>query len=434
MTARPLTATYRFQFSRDFTFDDARALVPYLRDLGVSHLYASPIFHARPGSAHGYDVIDHDAINPELGGETAFRRLVETLHDAGLGLIADIVPNHAGVGGMDNARWRDVLEFGRRSRNARFFDIDWNAGPLVLPVLDAPVGEVVAEGRMKLVMDRREGRFMLAIGDQRLPLRPKTVSAVLTAAAEAAGRPALARAGTEWADLEGQRITAAVRKERRQAVAGELEDDAAFQAVERALAEADVAAAVADQHYQPMFWRDGATALNYRRFFDITDLAGLRVEEPTVFDAVHRLPIALVKEGLLDGLRVDHVDGLADPTAYCAHLRERVGGGVSIHVEKILGLGEPLRHWPIEGTTGYETLNLINGLFVDPAGYAAFTDHLAACGIEGAPEERTEAAKREVLERSFSSELDVLCRWAPTSPGARAIRSASAPCARSSSN
>lgn len=410
MTVRPLTSTYRFQFSRDFTFDDASALVPYLRDLGISHLYASPIFHARAGSAHGYDVIDHDAINPELGGESAFRRLVDALQAAGIGLIADIVPNHAGVGGMDNARWRDVMEFGRRSRNARFFDIDWNAGPLVLPILDAAPDEVIGAGRMRLAVDRSEGRFMLAIDDQRLPLRPLTVARILAAAGHDAGRPSLAKAGAAWADLEGQRITATMRQDRRRAVATELADDAAFDAVQRALASADVAAIVEEQHYRPMFWREGATTLNYRRFFDITDLAGLRVEEPTVFDAVHRLPIALVNEGVLDGVRVDHVDGLADPSAYCARLRARIGGGVSIHVEKILGLGERLRPWPIEGTTGYETLNLINGVFVDPYGYGVLVRHLAACGIDGDPEERTAAAKREVLERSFSAELDVLCR------------------------
>lgn len=406
MTVRPLTATYRLQFSRDFTFDDASALVPYLDRLGVSHLYASPIFRARPGSTHGYDVVDHDAINPELGGEEGLRRLLDALADARLGLVVDIVPNHAGIGGTDNARWRDVLEFGRRSRNARFFDIDWNAGPLVLPVLDAPLDRVLAAGRMRIAVDRDGGRLLLAIDDQRLPLRPKTVVDVLAAA----DRPALAEAGAAIADLEGQRVTAAARRERRAALARLLADPDLAAAVEAAAARADLAAVVAEQHYRPMFWRDGANRLNYRRFFDITDLAGLRVEEPAVFDAVHRLPLALVKEGCLQGLRIDHVDGLADPAAYCRQLRERVGDGVTIHVEKILGPGEALRPWPVDGTTGYETLNLVNGLFVEPAGYALFLRRLAESGIDGTPEERTREAKREVLERSFSAELDVLSR------------------------
>jgi (1->4)-alpha-D-glucan 1-alpha-D-glucosylmutase len=410
MTVRPLTATYRVQFARDFTFEDARRLVPYFRDLGVSHLYASPIFHARPGSTHGYDVIDHDAVNPELGGESGFHALVDALHAEGLGVIADIVPNHAGIGGLENARWRDVLEFGRRSRSARFFDIDWNAGPLVLPILDAPLETVIAEDRFRLAVDAGEGRLYFALGDQRLPLRPQSAATLLGRAAEAARRPGLAAAARDWAELEDQRVTAAGRKERRQALAAELADPAAAAALDEVLATADIAAVAAEQHYRPMFWREGAASINYRRFFDITDLAGLRVEEPAVFDAVHRLPIALVREGRLDGLRVDHIDGLADPAAYCRRLRERVNGDVTIHVEKILGEGERLRDWPIEGTTGYETLNLINGLYVDPTGYASFAEHLARCGCDGDNRERTEAAKREVLERSFSSELDVLAR------------------------
>lgn len=410
MTVRPLTATYRVQFARDFTFEDARRLVPYFRDLGISHLYASPIFHARPGSTHGYDVIDHDAINPELGGEAGFRALVEALQAEGLGVIADIVPNHAGIGGLENARWRDVLEFGRKSRSARFFDIDWNAGPLVLPILDAPLETLIAENRIRLSADPERGRLDLALGEQRLPLRPQTVASIVAAAAERAGRADLGPVASAWAELEELRVTATGRRARRDALGAAMREPAVGTAIDAVLADADVASIAAAQHYRPMFWREGAGSINYRRFFDITDLAGLRVEEPAVFDAVHRLPLALIREGRLDGLRVDHVDGLADPAGYCARLRERVNGGITIHVEKILGEHEALRDWPVEGTTGYETLNLINGLFVDPAGYAAFADHLAACGCDGDSRERTEAAKREVLERSFSAELDVLAR------------------------
>jgi (1->4)-alpha-D-glucan 1-alpha-D-glucosylmutase len=410
MTLRPLTATYRFQFTREFTFEDARKLVPYLRDLGISHLYASPIFHARAGSTHGYDVIDHDAFNPELGGEAGFHALVDDLHRAGMGVIVDIVPNHAGIGGMTNTRWLDVLEFGRRSRNARFFDIDWNAGPLVLPILEAPLDEVIAGGKLTLAADGKSGRFYLALGDQKLPLRPRTVARLLTDVAEALDRPEIADAAQAWSELKGQRAAAAGRTMRREAIGAVLDDPAVGEALERSLRGADVAAIAAEQHYKLMFWREGAAAINYRRFFDITDLAGLRVEEPAVFDAVHRLPIALVREGRLDGIRVDHIDGLADPAAYCARLRERVGPDISIHVEKILGLGEALRDWPIDGTTGYETLNLINGLFVDPAGYGAFTEHLARSGMDGTSEARTQGAKREVLERSFTAELNGLAR------------------------
>lgn len=409
MTARPLTATYRLQFSRDFTFDDARRLVPYLRDLGVSHLYASPIFQARPGSTHGYDVIDHDAINTELGGEAGLRRLVEALHEAGLGVIADIVPNHAGVGGVGNARWQDVLELGRRSRNARFFDIDWSAGPLVLPILEAPIEEVVADGKLVLAVDATGGRIHVAYGENRLPLRPQTLSRFVEAAGRRIGRDDLAPVAREWAEQETSRAAASGRRMRRERLSELFADPEVAEALDAELAAADPVAVAGEQHYRLMFWREGAAAINYRRFFDITDLAGLRVEEPTVFEAVHRLPLALIREGWLDGLRVDHVDGLADPAAYCRHLREELGPGPSIHLEKILGADEPLRGWPVDGTTGYETLNLINGLFVDPDGYRRLA--LARNGgQEPDLEGRMRAVKREILERSFSSELDVLAR------------------------
>ncbi|GLS76881.1 malto-oligosyltrehalose synthase [Oharaeibacter diazotrophicus] len=412
MTIRPLTATYRVQFSTAFTFDDARRLVPYFRDLGISHLYASPIFQARAGSAHGYDVVDHDAVSPELGGEAGLRRLAEALHAAGLGLIVDIVPNHAGIGGGDNRRWRDVLEFGRRSRNARFFDIDWSAGPLVLPVLGAPLGEILAEGRAGIVVEPDEGRFFLAVEETRLPLRPKSVGDLAAAAAEAADDPALGAAAEAWAGLEDGRFTAGTRRERRRALADALAAEGARAALDAAIGRADVGAVVSEQHYAPMHWREGAAAINYRRFFDITDLAALRVEEPQVFDAVHRLPLALVEEGVVDGLRVDHVDGLADPAAYCERLRARAGPGASLHVEKILGHGEALRPWPVDGTTGYETLNLINAVFVDLAGWDRFSARLAANGHGGEPVTRRIAAKREILERVFSAELDALARLA----------------------
>lgn len=409
MNHRPLTATYRLQFSRDFTFEDARRLVPYLRDLGVSHLYASPIFQARPGSTHGYDVVDHDAINPELGGEPGFRRLVEALHEAGLGVIADIVPNHAGVGGVGNTRWQDVLELGRRSRNARFFDIDWNAGPLVLPILEAPLGDVVANGGIKVDLDREAGRFHLAYGENRLPLRPVSVARLLRSTAERLGKPELESLAAEWSELETTRAAASGRKAKRDRLLNFLTDPDLRESLDAEMAAADVEAVAGEQHYKLMFWREGAAEINYRRFFDITDLAGLRVEEPSVFEAVHRLPLALVREGWLDGLRVDHIDGLADPAAYCRKLRAEVGPDVTIHLEKILGVDEPLRDWPVDGTTGYETLNLINGLFVDPTGYR----RLALARGSADPvdvEARIRAVKREILERSFSAELDVLAR------------------------
>ncbi|MEO3432129.1 malto-oligosyltrehalose synthase [Inquilinus sp. CAU 1745] len=399
MPKRPLRATYRVQFNNDFTFADAERLVPYFRKLGVSHLYASPIFAAQPMSAHGYDIVDHEAINPALGGEAGFRRLADALHEAGMGIILDIVPNHAGVGGSSNARWLNVLEFGRRSRDAKFFDIDWSRGPLVLPFLGEDLEKALADDRLKLRFDRSAGRVVVAYGDEHAPLRPRSVALLLR-------KGGAADAAKAWMALEKGPLR--VRDIR--AARSLLRENA--EAVEAALARMEgpdrLAELLSDQHFRFVYWRTGVAELNYRRFFDVTQLAGLRVEEPAVFDAVHRLPVGLVREGLVDGLRVDHIDGLADPEGYCDRLRSRVGPDATIHVEKILGEDEALRPWPVDGTTGYETLNLINRLFVDPAGYDALKERRRADGLEGDAAERTASAKRQVLKTMFPTEIRVL--------------------------
>lgn len=413
MTARPLRATYRIQFEASFGFAEAEALVPYWAELGVSHVYASPIFQARPGSRHGYDIVDHGAINPELGGEAGFRRFARALAEAGLGLILDIVPNHAGIGGPHNPRWLDVLEFGPRAASARFFDIDWRRGPLTLPILDGEVDTLVADGTIRAGVDPDEARLVLRVYDHVLPLRPETVAELL-ADIRAPGFAAAER----WAELDtrppdGATATGDEIAERRAALGAVLADPAVAAALEARLADpVRLAAVLAEQHWQLLHWRRAARSLGYRRFFDITDLAGLRVEDPAVFEAVHALPVALVRDGAADGLRVDHVDGLADPAGYAQALRGAVGADATIHVEKILGPDEPLRPWPIDGTTGYETLNAINGLFVDPDGYARLARHLGDLGVAGTPEERLKAAKCEILETSLAAELRVLAAMA----------------------
>jgi len=235
-------ATLRLQFHRGFTFADATVLVPYFARLGISHLYASPIATARPGSQHGYDVIDATRVNPELGGEEGLRALSSALAKAGLGLILDIVPNHMAAD-TANAWWADVLRHGRASRFARWFDIDWDAGDKVLlPILGRPLDEVLAAG--ELVRDGDAFRYF----SHRLP-----------------------------------------------AVDGGLEQ----------------------QHWQLAVWRSAGDRINWRRFFDINELVCLRMEEPEAFEAVHTLPLRLHHEGIVDGLRIDHVDGLTDPAAYC---------------------------------------------------------------------------------------------------------------------
>ncbi|MDB5738892.1 MAG: treY, partial [Sphingomonas bacterium] len=269
-------ATYRFQFHKGFPFADAEALVPYLDRLGISHVYASPITTAVPGSMHGYDVIDPTRINPELGGEPAFRSLVAALKARGMGVIIDIVPNHMGVAGGGNPWWNDVLAKGEASPFARFFDIDWR-DRLVLPVLGAPLSEVIAARDIRVAREGSRAVLML-YGEQRLPIRD--------------------------------------------------EDQADF---------GDLPALLDRQHYRLAFWRTANDDLNWRRFFTISELAGLRIEDPAVFEATHALYFRLHDEGLIDGVRVDHVDGLTDPAGYCRALRQRLGDDAYIVVEKILG-------------------------------------------------------------------------------------------------
>ncbi len=317
--SRPLRvpgATYRLQFHKGFRFADAIALVPYLARLGVTHLYASPFLKARPGSTHGYDVVDHNAVNPEIGSQAELNKLIETLKKNGMGLIPDLVPNHMGVLHADNAWWLDVLEKGRASPYARFFDIDWSRGKLLLPVLGKHYGEVLEAGELRL--QKRGGRWSIRYFDHRFPLSPKT--------------------------------TVNLKKP--------ITDPLALhRLLER-------------QHYRLAYWRVASDEINYRRFFEITDLAGVRVEEPKVFEATHRLMARLAKRGGVDGVRIDHPDGLADPREYLQRLHE-VFPRPWIVVEKILADYEALpEDWPVDGTTGYRFANVLTGAFIDPAAEA----------------------------------------------------------------
>jgi malto-oligosyltrehalose synthase len=340
-------ATLRLQFHRGFTFADAQALVPYFARLGVSHLYASPIATARPGSGHGYDVIDPTQVNPELGGEPALRSLAATLAAAGLGLIVDIVPNHMAAD-MANAWWADVLRHGRASRYASFFDIDWEADrKVLLPVLGKPLEETLAAGEIQV------GREGLRYFSHRLPLAP--------------GEPAPLR-----------------------------------ELLER-------------QHYRLAWWRTAGDCINWRRFFDINELVALRMDQPEAFDAVHALPLRLYAEGLIDGLRIDHVDGLADPATYCRTLRQRLGARAYLVVEKILLRGESLpRDWDCDGTTGYDFMNDVSALQHDAAGEACLAEAWSALSgrpADFAPEEQ--AARREIVARSFSAQLEACAMALP---------------------
>ena len=348
-----LRATYRLQLHKDFTFADAEAIVPYLDRLGISHAYLSPITTATKGSTHGYDVVDPTAINPELGGEEGFRSLVTALRGHGMGVVIDIVPNHMGVAGGENAWWNDVLARGRDSDHADVFDIDWRS-PIVLPVLGDPLPKALADGAIAVEDDE-----IVAYGEHRFPLR-----------------------------LEDRGLGP---------VAGD-----------------ELAALLDRQHYRLAWWRTADDELNWRRFFTVNELAGVRVGNEAVFEATHALYFRLWQEGLIDGVRIDHVDGLTDPIGYCRRLRARFDdmprdGGVPaiVWIEKILGAGEPLAtDWGVDGTSGYDFMEEVAGLLHDPAGeepLAAAWAGLSGRSATFEPEELQ--ARQDVLAWQFEGQM-----------------------------
>lgn len=358
-------STYRIQFRNGMTFDRATALVPYLQQLGISHLYASPIFTALSGSTHGYDVTDANEIDPAIGGREGFNRLVKTLQDAGLGLIIDIVPNHM-ASSLENAWWRDVVEHGEKSRYARYFDIDWSRR-LTLPFLGDDFDNELENGAITVKADPHTGNPALAYYETFYPLCPES-----------------------WQD----------RKE----------------AVLRITDKAEIAALHEKQPYRLMSWRDAARDLSFRRFFEITGLAGVRVEDKTVFDDSHRLILELVRSGAVQGLRVDHVDGLADPKGYLERLRQETGPDCYITVEKILGKGEHLpADWPISGTTGYEFIASLSEALVDGSHLRQLRQaYETLLGKPVEVEAELRAAKMLMATRNFAGEAARLLQLATT--------------------
>ena len=419
-----LRATYRLQFHQGFTFRDAEALVPYLARLGVSHVYASPLMAARPGSTHGYDIVNHDRLNPEIGTEAEFAALVAALKSHGMGLVVDIVPNHMAIGG-DNAWWLDVLEWGEASPYAGYFDINWDPlredlkGRVLLPLLGDQYGRVLETGAITLRVAPAEGSFSAWYYDHRLPISPYSYPMILR------------HGGTALAEFE-RAFTALWQLSERSAQtrAGDLKRRLAEAAAEPGIARA-LAAAVQEftgtvgcpasfqklhllleaQAYRLSNWRAAAEEINYRRFFNINELAGLRIESPELFEATHRLVFGWVARGEVQGLRIDHIDGLFDPESYCTALRERVGEQVYIVVEKILARYERLPDWPVAGSTGYDFLNQALALFVDPGAEAAMTRLYRR--LTGRAEDFDAvlyAAKMRIMRVNLASEMNVLAR------------------------
>ncbi|MBS0643276.1 MAG: malto-oligosyltrehalose synthase [Proteobacteria bacterium] len=375
-------ATMRLQLHKGFTFYDAALVVPYLAELGVSHAYTSPILTALPGSIHGYDVIDPTRINPELGGDDGLRHFVSELRGVGLGLIVDIVPNHMAVGASENPWWADVLRNGPESEYAGYFDIDWHTSQpglrnkLLAPFLGRPYGEALADGELRLNQDHH-GRSVVDYFGNQYPIRPQDEAHI-----QEAGLESFNPANQSGRDL--------------------------------------LHALLERQHYRLAWWTTAGDEINWRRFFDINGLAGLRAEVPEVFEATHATLFRLYTEGLVDGFRIDHVDGLSDPPGYCRRLRTRLDelapqrpshaaqGRAYIVVEKILAHGEMLpADWEVDGTTGYDFMNQVSAVQHDRSAAAAlrrtWQTHTGRSAQFSAEEV---IARKQILARGFEAPLE----------------------------
>jgi (1->4)-alpha-D-glucan 1-alpha-D-glucosylmutase len=443
--ARIPRATYRLQLHGEFTFRDAAKLLPYLAALGVSHVYCSPFLRARPGSKHGYDIIDHDALNPEIGTREDFDAFVAAMRDNGLAQVMDIVPNHMGVLGSDNQWWQDLLENGPASTLADFFDIDWHppsehlANRVLLPVLGDHYGVELSGGRFELGFEPDSGAFSVSYHEHRLPIDPRQYPRLLAPAVralEAAGTPLEHRAQSlrslmeTFARLPGREETSRARMDERNLNKEVAKSRLARLARSSAPVAAAITAAMAHfnghpddpasfdamhdllerQPYRLAYWRVAQDEINYRRFFDINGLAALRQEHAPVFEVTHRFALQLVNEGSVEALRIDHPDGLYDPREYFRRLQEHCARPTYVLVEKIVAPFENLpEDWAVHGTTGYRFANVVNGLFVDPAAELKLTrTYHAFIGDETPFAEVARNAKRLILRTALASELTVL--------------------------
>jgi (1->4)-alpha-D-glucan 1-alpha-D-glucosylmutase len=383
-------ATYRLQFREGMTFDRAIGLIPHLQSIGISHLYASPIFTAVAGSTHGYDVTDPNALDPELGGMAGFRRLSEALLASGIGLIVDIVPNHMAAS-LENEHWRNVLKWGRRSPSAAIFDTDWSQ-PLTLPVLAETPRDAIAAGHGRLVWSEAEREIAFDYRGSRYPLHPETYASAIKTEFVPPGIEAFA---TVTSPEDGGVLEELLAEHFRTLPA----EDALLSETD------DIVPLLERQCWRLIHWQDAAKGMSYRRFFEITGLVGVRVEDPAVFTATHRLILDLVAEGRVQGLRVDHIDGLADPAGYLARLRQAVGPDVYLVIEKILEGEEQLpADWPVQGTTGYEFISDLAGLLTRDAPALDRAWREIAPDFDN-PEQELRQAKRLMIEVNFEGEV-----------------------------
>ncbi|HXH86068.1 MAG TPA: malto-oligosyltrehalose synthase, partial [Nitrospira sp.] len=451
---RTPVSTYRIQMNRSSTFRDVARLVPYLHELGITDLYCSPYFTAVSGSMHGYDVVDPTTLNPEIGTEEDYRAMVDELHQRGMGQLLDVVPNHMGITQQINGWWQDMLENGPSSPYASFFDIDWDPlkpelrDKVLLPILGDQYGVVLENQELRLVYE--DGHFLIRYYEHRLPIAPKPSSLILayrlpTLIQEAGANSSQVmelesiitalkhlpsrqeRAPESIAEryrekeiikrrlaslVDGSTMIRLFLDENIRLFNGTKGDPRSFDLLDEVLN---------DQAYRLAYWRVAAEEINYRRFFDINELAAIRMEDPVVFEETHKLVFQLVKEGAVTGLRIDHVDGLYDPADYLNKLQrwakkelqvsaESADRPLYVVVEKILGVNESLpANWPVSGTTGYEFLAWLNALFVDRANERALdTIYTRFVGKDEPFEALTYRCKQLIMQASMASELNVL--------------------------
>ena len=421
-------ATYRLQFNAGYRFLDGRDLVPYLSDLGITDLYSSPPYRARRGSSHGYDITNPERINSELGTEDDFHEMSARLRHYGMGLLLDIVPNHMAAS-YENPWWMDVLENGRASAYATFFDIDWNPitakapflqqNRVLLPILGDLYGNVLEGGGFTLRFE--DTGMLVRYYETMLPLDPKTYRVLLERCRARRELETILCALEHLPDrddpdaeriLERRREKERVKKQLWSTCQGNPEIKRAVDEVlmEVAADPEELDRLLSAQAYRLAYWKIGYEEINYRRFFDINELAGLRVEIPEVFERRHRRTFGLVHEGHVTGLRIDHIDGLRDPQAYLKRLREATDASVYLVVEKILSREETLpADWPVEGTTGYDFLNALNGIFVRPAGLARLEEiYRERTGNRLPFAETCYQASRAVMKTMFIGDVNAL--------------------------
>lgn len=431
-------STYRLQLWKEFTFADAEKLVPYLRDLGITHCYCSPILMSAPGSTHGYDVNDYRRIDPELGGSTGYENFVRALREHGMGVVLDFVPNHMGISGTFNPWWHDVLERGRHSPYAAFFDIQWydqlsGLSRVLVPILDRHYGVALEEGAFSVRYV--DGALGVAYGDTVFPLRPESYVGILTAASGRAEKTESREALKEMADdfrafprmthalpaEDEKRVTerlAALKKRLAEIVTS---DATAKQALDATLATYHGRAGdehsfdaldslLSEQHYRITRWKTGAHEINYRRFFAIDTLIGLRMENARVFADSHALLARLLRDDKVNGVRIDHIDGLRDPQEYLDRVAGMIGPKRYLTVEKILADNEELvSGWPVHGTTGYDFVRQIGDVLVDPTAESKITEiYQRFTGDLRSFEEIVAAEKRMILDEMFANAVHQL--------------------------